>query len=137
MFDFQQGSQLRKEIASVEVDILGAADAALTVAQVIDVKTGSVNDLLIAGLNLKIRGHRLKIAGDNAANGVYFVNQSTNERVRVDVSDIVTNNPSEIIIIIPALVAGTYRVEVVTQYSVGAVLKEPRTAVFEKTLTVQ
>jgi len=136
-FDFIQGATLRKEIDSVTVEILGVADAALSVGQVTDVKTGSVNDLLTANRNLKISGYKLKITGDNAANGVYFVNQTTKERVKVDASDIVTNNPSELIIVTPALPAGTYKVEVTTQYSTGGVLlKQPKTAVLDKALTV-
>ena len=57
---------------------------------------------------------------------------------KVDEGDIVINNPSELMIIIPALPAGTYQLEVTTQYSMGKQwLKEPRTSVFEKTLTVK
>ena len=57
---------------------------------------------------------------------------------KVDEGDIVVNNPSELMIIIPALPAGTYQLEVTTQYSMGKQwLKEPRTSVFEKTLTVK
>jgi hypothetical protein len=55
----------------------------------------------------------------------------------VDESDIVTNNPSEVIVMIPELAAGTYLLEVTTQYTVGALLKEPRTAKFDRTLTVK
>jgi hypothetical protein len=39
-------------------------------------------------------------------------------------------------IVIPELPKGTYRLEVITQYSVGAILKEPRTATFDRILTV-
>ena len=137
LFDFLQGSQLRKEIDSVEVNILGVADTSLSVAQVTDVKTGSVNDLLTANRNLRIAGSKLKIAGDKAGNGIYFVNQSTQARVKVDVSDIVYNNPSELVILIPALPAGTYKVEVTTQYTPSTLLKEPRSVVFDKILTVE
>jgi len=57
---------------------------------------------------------------------------------KVDEGDIVVNNPSELMIIIPALPAGTYQLEVTTQYSMGKQwLKEPRTRLFEKTLTVK
>jgi hypothetical protein len=42
-----------------------------------------------------------------------------------------------LIIVIPALEAGTYSLEIATQYAVGALLKEPRTAIFDKPLTVQ
>ncbi|WP_260425610.1 DUF4469 domain-containing protein [Tannerella forsythia] len=41
-------------------------------------------------------------------------------------------------IIIPALPVGTYQLEVTTQFSTGnKSLKEPRTAVFEKPLSVK
>ena len=136
LFDFVQGAQLRKEISEVDVNILGVADASLSVAQVTDVKTSSVNDLLTANRNLRIIGNKMKIVGDNPANGIYFVNIKTQARTKVDVSDIVTNNPSEIIILVPALAAGTYKIEVTTQYAVGKLLNEPRTAVLDKILTV-
>jgi hypothetical protein len=55
-FDFRQGSLLRKELATVDVQILGVADTMLSIAQVTDVKSGSVNDLLTPGRNLRISG---------------------------------------------------------------------------------
>jgi len=137
LFSFSQGTLLRREIATTEVQILGVADPSLSIAQVTDVKTSSVNDLLTPNRNLRISGSRLKIAGDNPANGVFFISQDTQERIRVETDDIVTNNPSELIIVIPALAPGAYRVEVVTQFSTGgAVLKEPKSALFDRTLTV-
>jgi hypothetical protein len=50
---------------------------------------------------------------------------------------VVTNNPSELVVVIPDVPAGTYKVEVTTQYSVGATLKSPRTTIFDKMLTVE
>jgi hypothetical protein len=108
LFEFHQGVLLRKEGEGVDLDILGVADTSTVILQVVDVKSGSVNDLLTPNRALKIAGYKFKIVGDNAANGVYFVNRATSERTRVDVSDIVTNNPSELIVMIPALTAGTY-----------------------------
>lgn len=136
LFEFHQGAQLRKELESVDVQILGVADTALEIVQVADVKTGSVNDIITPDRNLRINGHKLKIAGTAEANGVYFINQDTQERTKVDASDMVTNNPSELIIVIPALAEGAYKVEVTTQYS-SNLLKDPRTATFDKLLTVQ
>jgi hypothetical protein len=137
LFEFQQGMLLRKELENITVDILGVAETGAAIAQVQDVKTGSVNDLLTPNRNLKISGHKIKIAGDNADNGIYFVNQGTQQRAKVDASDVVINNPSELIVVIPALAAGTYKLEVITQFTNSVFLKEPRTAVFDKTLTVQ
>jgi len=138
LFSFNQGTLLRREIATTEVQILGVSDSGLNIVQVTDVKTSSVNDLLTPNRNLRISGTRLKIAGDNPANGVFFVNQDTDERFPVEADDIVTNNPSELIIVIPALAAGTYRLEVTTQYSANKrqPLIEPRTAQFDRPLTV-
>lgn len=137
LFQFNQGEMLRKELVNINVEINGVGDAGLTVSDVFDVKTGSVNDLLTPNRNLKIRGYKLKIAGDNQANGITFINQATNNRVKVDASDIVNNNPAELIIVIPALPAGTYQLEVATQYSGATLLKEPRVLLYDKVLTVQ
>ncbi|MDR0371410.1 MAG: DUF4469 domain-containing protein [Prevotellaceae bacterium] len=136
-FEFHQGARLRKELETVTVEILGAAETGSVIVQVTDVKTGSVNDLLTPNRNLRISGSKLKIAGGDEANGVCFINQDTQERVKVDASDIVTNNPSELIIVIPALAAGAYKLEVTTQYGAGKLLNEPRTFTFDKILTVQ
>lgn len=137
VFQFNQGDLLRKELANVSVEIMGVADSNLFVAEVTDVKTGSVNDLLTPNRNLKISGYKLKLVGDKPEVGVYFVNQATQASVKVDASDIVTNNPSELIVVIPGLPAGEYKLQVTNQYAVGALLKEPRTTVFDKLLTVQ
>ena len=53
-------------------------------------------------------------------------------------SKIPVNKPSELMVVIPALAAGTYKLEIVTQYGSNNknLLKEPRTAVFERILSV-
>ena len=139
-FEFNQGSLLRKELGSVDVNILGVAEASLFISQITDIKTGSVNDLLTPNRNLRISGSKIKIVGENEAVGVYFINQATNERTKVDASDFVNNNPSELIIVIPALAAGSYKLEIATQFSSGAdpkqLLKKPRSTIFEKELAV-
>jgi hypothetical protein len=139
LFEFHQGSTLRKELELVSVDILGIAETGVTVAQVLDVKTGSINDEITPNRNLKISGHKIKIDGDSNDNGVYFINQDTQERSKVELSDMVINNPSEIIVVIPELNAGAYQLEITTQYSGNSKqhLKEPRSTTFDKTLTVK
>jgi hypothetical protein len=137
LFEFHQGATLRKELENVTVEILGVAETGIVIAQVFDVKTGSVNDLITPNRNLKITGEKLKIAGEDPANGVCFIDEQ-GTRTQVDASDVVTNNPSELIIVTPELTAGTYRLEVTTQFtgSGGKVLNEPRTAIFDRPLTV-
>ncbi|WP_042722511.1 DNA-binding domain-containing protein [Flavobacterium sp. B17] len=137
IFQFNQGEKLRGEIPSIEVDILGLAEASSVILQVTDVKSGSVNDILTPGKNLKIIGSKIKIMGDDPTRGVYFVNTATQSRTQVEAFDIVVNNPSELIVVIPALPAGSYTLEVSTQYTEGSLLKQTRTASLDKLLTVE
>jgi hypothetical protein len=136
-FKFNQGDLLRKEIPTISVDVLGVAETGVFIGQVTDVKTGSVNDLLTPNRNLIIVGDRLKLAGTNPDVGVYFIDQDTGVATKVDPTDVVTNNPSELIIVIPTLSGRKYKVEVKTQFSSGStLLKEPRSMVFDAELTV-
>jgi hypothetical protein len=137
-FEFHQGVTLRKELENVTIEILGVADTEVSIEQVTDVKTGSINDLLTPNRNLKIIGYKLKIAGDNSANGVYFID-AWGSRTQVDISEIVINNPSEIMIMIPSLPSGKYQLEITTQYggSNKQFLKTPRSVIFNPILTVE
>jgi hypothetical protein len=138
LYQFNQGDLLRKELPNITVEITGIGDSSITITEVIDVKTGSVNDLITPNRNLRIKGYKLKLAGDNPAVGVFFVNQTTQERTKVESSEIVNNNPAELIIVTPVLAAGTYILEVTSQFAGGGVnLKEPRTSAFDKVLNVQ
>ena len=137
LFQFNQGETLRNELSTITVEVLGTAESGAFIGQVLDVKSGTVNDLLTPNRNLKIGGTKIKAAGDKPEIGIYFLNQATQVRVKVDESDIVTNNPSEVIVVIPALTAGSYQLEIVTQYSSGKNLKESRSLVFDKILIVQ
>ena len=136
--EFRQGAELRRELAMVGVDILGKADSGFFIAEVLDARTRSVNDQLTPGRNAKISGGKLKVEGDDPSCGVYFVNDTDGTRVKVDAADIVENFNTHLLIIIPALATGTYRLEVSTQFTTsgGKFLKAPRTAVFDRLLTV-
>ncbi len=139
LFEFAQGSLMRKELEKIKVDILGLANSSLSITQVTDMKTGMVNNLITPRHNLKISGFKLKIAGDSPENGVCFINQESMERIPIENSDIIINYPSELIIMIPELREGEYQLEVTTQYgsNTKTFLKKPRTAVFDKLLTVE
>ena len=137
LFRFAQGEQLRAEIPNIEVDILGIAETDAQILRVTDVKSGSINNRLTPGRNLKIIGQKIKIVGDSPANGVYFTNLASGERISVPIEDVVTNNPSELLVIIPELAAGTYHIALATQYAVGHILKEPRKATLDRELIVE
>ena len=137
LFQFNQGDVLRKMLSDIEVQILGVAESGISIAQVTDVKTGLINDRITPNRNLRIKGSKLKVVGEHESVGIFFVNETTSERTKVDPTDIVTNNPSELVIVTPGLAAGSYVLEVASQYAGSSTqLKEPKTATFDKVLTV-
>ena len=136
--NFNQGELVRKEMDDVDVDVRGLASTDVYIAQVSDVKTHSINDTITPTYNVRITGSKLKIAGNDDRNGVYFVDEDNPDtRTPVPKDDIVNNFPSELLVRCPASLNGRYRLEVVTQYSLNSkhFLKEPRTAVFDRILT--
>ena len=118
-FQFTQGELMRREIEDVEVKIMGVAETGLYIGQVEDMKSRTVNEVLTPGFNLRVTGTKLRVVGDKPGVGIFFRETATNTATKVDEGDIVVNNPSELMIIIPALPAGTYQLEVTTQYSMG------------------
>lgn len=128
---------VREAMKSIPVEMAGVAPTGPVINYVTDVKTGEMNGALTPVRNLKIYGVRLMIAGESEQNGVYFVSANEGERVKVDVTDMVDNTPSQLTVLTPDLSAGEWYVEVVTQYSNGkTTVKEPRTYRFEQVLTV-
>ncbi len=137
-FRFHQGDLMRQLIPTIEVEIDGVGDAQPAISQVTDVKSGTVNNRLTPGKLLRVKGEKIKLAGDNPAVGVWFTAEATGERTRVEADEIGTNNPSELLLNVPDLAAGAYYMEVTTQYNGGAfLLKDPRTARLNKVLTVE
>lgn len=137
LFQFSQGEKLRAQIPNMEVDILGKADSGSAILQIIDLKSGSVNNKITPRRNLKIKGKQLKIAGDNTDNGVFFVNADTQIRTVVDANDMIINRALELIILIPDLPAGQYHLELVSQYSRSGILKSSVCAISPYVLTVE
>jgi hypothetical protein len=130
------GTALRDAIVGVKTKKLSGVVTGTLIASVVDVKTGSVNNLLTPGRDVKITGTKVKVDGDNPSVGLFFVPNAGGNPIKVDPSDIVINHPSEIIAVIPNLAAGLYQIRIVTQYSSGKHLKTPHAVTFEKPLTI-
>ena len=137
LFRFNQGKSLRKKLSTIEVDILGIADSTICIEQITDLKSGSINELITPLNNLRINGRKLKVIGDHPDVGVYLFNQETGVDTKIDLSDIATNYPSELIVMVPALETGNYLLRITTQYVKGKILKEPRTDTFSQILHVK
>ncbi|MGV4545729.1 DUF4469 domain-containing protein, partial [Ornithobacterium rhinotracheale] len=76
-----------------------------------------------------IKGTYLKIAGEDPKNGVTFKNLDNQKETKLPAENVVLNEPSRLLILVPAdLANGNYELRVTTQSSTGsALLKEPRT----------
>ena len=105
---------------------------------VTDIKTGSVNNSLTPGKNIRIIGQRVKITGADPSCGLYFVSdKAQSDPVKVEASEYVVNKPSELIAVIPKLNKGNWRIRLVTQYCAGSTnLKKPYSLTFGKELVV-
>ena len=108
------------------------------IRSVIDIKTGTINSSLTPGMNLRIQGQRVRISGTDPTCGLYFVSgRQAVEPVKVEHTELVVNNPSEIIAVIPQLDKGDWNLRLVTQFSSGTkTLKEPQIITFDKVLNV-
>ena len=137
LFRFNQGSLLRKLIPEIKVQVLGIGDSSILISHVTDRKSGSVNDLITPHGTLKIKGGKLKIAGDNPAIGVFFQDEFNN-MIKVQDNDIIVNNPAELIVEIPTLAPGAYKLVISNQFGGNSktFLKTPRTLIYDKILTV-
>jgi len=134
----RSGRKTTLKLPNIEVEILGPNPFGANITEIPDIKSGSMNNLLTPQRNLKIPGTKIKIAGDMLLNGVFFINKQNGSRILADPADIVTNYPSQLMVIIPKLASGDYALEIVTQFSPGSKsLKHPRTITFSKTLTVK
>jgi hypothetical protein len=131
----QPGIALRTAVGEVKTRRVAAVVTGTVVTAVTDLKTGAINATLTPGHDAKVSGVKLRIAGTDPEVGLYLV-PATGDAVKVDLSDVVVNNPSELIALLPALPAGAYRLRIVTQYSSGKFLKVPHTYLFDKELTV-
>jgi hypothetical protein len=133
------GIVLRNAVKQVKTRRLTAIVTGTIITAVTDIKTGSVNNLLTPGRDIKIVGSKVKIAGDDPAVGLYFVRESDGAALPVDLSDLVVNHPGELIAVIPALAQGSYKVRLVTQFTTSGsrLLKTPHDVTFDKPLTVQ
>ncbi|OAV69972.1 hypothetical protein Barb6XT_00174 [Bacteroidales bacterium Barb6XT] len=144
-FDAQEGDLLRRERESIHVTVAGLAPDHTIILEVINVFTGGKNGDLTKGRNLRILGTNLRIEGDEAHKdiiGVYLDDsKALVPPLKVPEADIVVNNPSEVMIVIPNIAAGsTWRLRLVTQTmgrgsKSSPYRKEPATVIFDPILT--
>nr|WP_319397274.1 DNA-binding domain-containing protein [uncultured Carboxylicivirga sp.] len=123
------------ELQKLEVEVLGVADVGGVIGKVIDSQTAEEDSTITPNDVIQIEGTKIKVEGEADTVGAFLVNQTNSVRVKMD--RIVSNNPSELLVLLPALDTGDYQLQIVTQHSGGGVLLQaPRTIIFDHLLTV-
>jgi hypothetical protein len=134
-----QGLEIRKELSDTEIEILGEMPDVIHIYQVTNLQTRVADGTLIRGRNAEVEGSYIKVTGNDPAVGVYLESADGSQlSYKLDVDLIVVNNPSKLLLLIPAeWQPGVYRLKVVTQFTgAGKQLNAPRQAVFDHELTV-
>lgn len=132
---YNPGKILRKLLADTGVNVTKVATTGPVIGKVYDPMSDTTNDQLTPSQPIKIMGSNLKVLGDPAIAGVFFIKDADKTSTRSPL--IVTNIPSELTVMVPPLAEGLYSVQVVTSYANGSKqTKEPRAANFPILLTV-
>ena len=117
-------------------------DANCPQPQILEVKdtvSKTVNEKLTPKGVVELRGHNLKIDGNDPSCGLWFVCSRGKEKGTESKAEIlIENKPSKIIAMIPDLKSTNYRIKIVTQFTVGGrLLKNPKSFVYLKSLRVK
>ena len=131
----QQDKVLRESIAETSVKILGEKASAAYIIGGQDTTTRATDGSATPGRTFRVKGKNIRVAGTDESVGVYLL-ASDGTKTKLDMDRVVTNNPSEVIVLLPAdLEEGSYELQIVTQFASGnKQLKAPRTVT--KTLFV-
>lgn len=133
------GQALRKAIEKISVEILGTQSDIAEILSITDKFTGKTDGSLTKGKVAELKGSNLKVVGDHPSIGIKFRNIDTNTETKVDTADIVTNSPSQLMIMVPTtLEAGQYELSVTTQFMGNKnLLKEPKTITFSLPISIE
>lgn len=126
----RQDKVLRDAIAETSVKILGEKGSAAYILGGQDTTTRATDGSATPGRAFRLKGKNIRVAGTDESVGVYLV-ASGGDKTKLGMDRVVTNNPSEVIVLLPSdLAEGNYELQIVTQFSGSSkLLKAPRTVI--------
>ena len=122
-------SEFKKDLKGISVIVSAVEEGLPVVIKILDVVSGSVNSVLTPGGGLNGEGDRTKIVGEEGKQvGFFFINATDKKETAIPMTSLLRNDPSFFSFIIPSLPAGSYYLEVATQYGGNSkqLLKEVR-----------
>ena len=133
---FRTLRHLKDLLLRVKIENEGLAGDGAYIDEIIDVHTEALNSVLTPGNMIHIAGNKIKVEGEDPVCGVWFVNQADQSRTKIT-EHLGNNRSNEVLGLIPPLAAGTYRLEIVTQFTNGTrLLRDPRAVKADPELTV-
>lgn len=131
-------TQLYQMMEKVEVKVRGMAPVSTCIKTVRELPNGKINESITRGNAVELQGVKLKIAGDDPANGITLTNIVSGEITVIPTANLVANLPKKIIFILPiSMKPGDYQLTLTTQFSNGSTLtKQPRSYRFNTILKV-
>jgi hypothetical protein len=125
-FRFQSLTPLRKLRESIEVIIEGIADVNGYIDEYIEHEGNYTNSVFVSNGMFTIHGHKIKIAGDDPACGLYFFPEN-NPANAVKATRIAENTASKVTGVTPQVPGVNIKLEIRTQFAgSGTLLKTPR-----------
>ena len=134
----RESGQESAEVMEEQEELMRVMSDIIAIHSVTDAFTGKRDGSLAKGRNAEIRGAFIKVVGDGVSVGVAFTKTDTGTRTLLDSHDIVINEPSRVLIMVPAsLAAGTYDLSLTTQFTgSNKTLKNPRTVIYKTKITI-
>jgi hypothetical protein len=130
-----KGTLLRNLEKSIICEKAGPTGPVPRIQEVKDSLSGRLNEMLTPGGVVEIYGYNLKIQGETPPCGLWFIKEDDNSSFQAQV--LITNKPSVVIGVIPDLLPGNYRVKIVTRFSGGRELKEPKSLIYPLPLSAE
>jgi hypothetical protein len=113
-----QSKELREAIADTEVEIMGEHPDPMAIYTVTDLSTAKIDGTITRRFNAEIKGTYIKVVGDDPACGIYFHNEDRQIDYKLPEVNIVVNDPSKILILVPEeLAPDMYELRIVTQFT--------------------
>lgn len=146
--DFTPSQEARDAVAGVDVSVMQEENTDPVITGLKNLYTKKEGDVLSAGYSVRISGSRLRIAGDESTEGIFFAPCKADgtydltgaDWIQVKESALETNKPSSLSFFLPSgVIAGTYRLIIKTAASgTGSRINKTlvRTTLYGNTVTV-
>ena len=128
---FSVGHLIRQRAAKLKAEILRIEPNNYCIRTVTDAQTKSDTDKLVMNRLLVISGEKIKITGDDPTVGLYLIHAESGTEHHFPASTLYQNSNATLMVLVPELAQGSYRLKIITQYAgKGTLLTEPRSCAY-------